>query len=273
VGADLSPFTMWRRVDAPGRVAVDGMNLLVGQLRFSRWGWKIAATNTIYKLLGLMESGVLPIFVYDGKPHRLKAKREGGEMLESALRVVVEGLRLMGLPCVQAPGEGEAQAAYMAATGTADAVYTRDYDAFLFGSPLVLREAVEGRVEGCTLRSVLEAAGLSLWQLIDAAVLSGTDFNMGVRGVGIRRAVKLIKELGNLEAALDFLGINEREEFLEARMVFVEPDVADVKFFFSAPQTGRLRKFLSIHLSEVHAENFVRRLLASHTRQARLMEE
>ncbi|MEM1512269.1 MAG: hypothetical protein QXN15_06890 [Candidatus Jordarchaeales archaeon] len=273
MGADLSPFATWRLMDAPSKLAVDGMNILVGQLRFSKWGWRVAATNTLYKILGLLELGALPVFVYDGKPHRLKAKEWSRGELESALSVVVEGLRLMGLPCVQAPGEGEAQAAYMAATGAVDAVYTRDYDAFLFGSPLVVREAVGEAFEGCTLRCILEATGLNLWQLIDAAVLSGTDFNTGVKGVGMRRAVKLVRELGSLEAALDFLGVKEREKFLEARMVFVEPDVADVKVFFSAPQTVKLRKFLSEHLSEAHAENFVRRLLASRLRQARLVEE
>lgn len=275
MGADLSPFTEWRSIGAPGRIAVDGMNMLVGQLRFSRWGWRAAAVNTLYKILGLAESGALPVFVYDGKPHRLKARGEGGEELGRALGMVVEGLRLMGLPCVQAPGEGEAQAAYMAAMGTVDAVYTRDYDAFLFGSPLVMRDSEEGGLEGCTLRSVLESSGLSLLQLVDAAVLAGTDFNKGVKGVGIRRAVRLVKRLGSLEAALDLLDVKgkDRESFLEARMIFLEPDVVDVKVLFTAPQTGRLRRFLSENLSEAHAENFIRRLLSSRLRQARLVEE
>lgn len=271
MGADLSPFASWRRAGSLGRLAVDGMNVLVGQLRWSKWGWRVAAANTLYKLLRLAELGALPILVYDGKPHRAKARGEGGAALESALRLVVECARLMGVPCVQAPGEGEAQAAYMAATGVADAVLTSDYDAFLFGSPVVVRE--RGGLEECTLRSVLEATGLTLKQLVDAAVLSGTDFNRGVKGVGIRRAVALVKEHGSLEGALKALGVSGHEEFVEARRVFLEPDVADVKVVFAAPQTAALRKLLSEHLPEAHAENFVKRLLKARTRQSKLVED
>ncbi len=71
MGVDLSLFTKWESMTVR-RVAVDGMNILVGQLRFSRWGWRVAATNTIYKLLALLEAGVKPVFVYDGKPYALK---------------------------------------------------------------------------------------------------------------------------------------------------------------------------------------------------------
>lgn len=271
MGADLSPFASWRRAGGLGRLAVDGMNVLVGQLRWSRWGWRVAAVNTLYKLLRLVELGAHPVFVYDGKPHKAKVRGEGGVALRSALGLVVEGARLMGVPCVQAPGEGEAQAAYMAAIGVADAVFTSDYDAFLFGSPVVVRE--RGGLEECTLRSVLEASGLTLRQLVDAAVLSGTDFNTGVKGVGIRRAVALVKEHGCLEGALRALGVSECDEFIEARRLFLDPDVADVKVVFVAPQIAGLRKLLSEHLSESHAENFVKRLMNARTRQLRLVED
>jgi flap endonuclease-1 len=51
-----------------------------------------------------------------------------------------ELLRLMGLPTVQAPSEGEAQAAHMAAT-VADiwAAASKDYDSLLFGAPRLVR--------------------------------------------------------------------------------------------------------------------------------------
>ncbi|MEM1885324.1 MAG: hypothetical protein QXZ24_06930, partial [Candidatus Jordarchaeales archaeon] len=70
MGADLSPFASWRRAGGLGRLAVDGMNVLVGQLRWWRWGWRVAAVNTLYKLLRLVELGARPVFVYDGKPHK-----------------------------------------------------------------------------------------------------------------------------------------------------------------------------------------------------------
>jgi flap endonuclease-1 len=50
-----------------------------------------------------------------------------------------ELLRFMGLPVVQAPGEGEALASHIAASGHAWAVGSKDYDCLLFGAPRLLR--------------------------------------------------------------------------------------------------------------------------------------
>jgi len=51
-----------------------------------------------------------------------------------------ELLRLMGIPTVQAPSEGEAQAAHMAATSPRVwAAASKDYDSLLFGAPRLVR--------------------------------------------------------------------------------------------------------------------------------------
>ncbi|MHA1711265.1 MAG: flap endonuclease-1, partial [Candidatus Freyarchaeota archaeon] len=78
------------------------------------------------------------------------------------------------MPCVQASDEAEAQAAYMARKGLVDAVYTMDYDAFLFGSPPVVRRVSVDAAAGASLEDLLNRIGLTLPQLVDAAVLAGT---------------------------------------------------------------------------------------------------
>src|SRR5207253_5859038 len=50
-----------------------------------------------------------------------------------------ELLRLMGLPVVQAPSEGEAQASHMAAKESVWAAAIKDYDCLLFGTPRLVR--------------------------------------------------------------------------------------------------------------------------------------
>jgi len=51
-----------------------------------------------------------------------------------------ELLGLMGIPTVQAPSEGEAQAAHMAATSDQIwAAASKDFDALLFGAPRLVR--------------------------------------------------------------------------------------------------------------------------------------
>nr|HDO81292.1 flap structure-specific endonuclease [Candidatus Bathyarchaeota archaeon] len=119
--------------------------------------------------------------------------------------VIVEGSRLTGVPCVQASDEAEAQAAYMARKGFVDAVYTMGYDAFLFGSPLVVRRVGVDAAAGASLEDLLNRIGLTLPQLVDAAVLAGTDFNKGVRGVGMRATVSPVRRYGCLEAVLEAL--------------------------------------------------------------------
>src|SRR5205807_1923033 len=135
-------------------------------------------SGLIYRLSNFVEAGIKPVFVFDGEPPRLKARtirsrgeikrraerewreaveigdlatartkamqtsRLTGEMIDQSKRL----LELLGVPAVQAPGEGEAQASAMARSGTAHAAASQDFDALLFGSPrLVKNLAISGR--------------------------------------------------------------------------------------------------------------------------------
>ena len=157
------------------------------------------------------------------------------EMKEDAQRL----LGLLGIPWVQAPSEAEAQCAWFAKQGKAWAVSSKDYDSLLFGAPRLARfVGVQGREflpskrtsrivppELIDLAAMLRALGLTHRQLIEAAILIGTDFNEGVKGVGPKTAVKLLREhksLGNLPAKFrDALPSNADA----VRSYFLEPEV------------------------------------------------
>src|SRR5881396_221796 len=87
------------------------------------------------------------VFVFDGKPPALKfaeiaRRRAIKERYEAEHAAAVEAgdlLRLMGLPVVQAPSEGEAQASHMAEKSSVWAAASKDYDCLLFGAPRLLR--------------------------------------------------------------------------------------------------------------------------------------
>ncbi len=114
-------------------------------------------------------------------------------------------LRLMGLPTVQAPSEGEAQAAHMATAGAVWAAVSKDYDTLLFGAPRLLRfltfsgrEFLPGKgtfrpiaPELIDLQEWLAALGITREQLVDLAMLVGTDFNPGIKGIGPKKALQL----------------------------------------------------------------------------------
>lgn len=214
---------------------------------------------------------VQPVFVFDGKPPELKGaeierrreikeryQREYEEalaagdlerafskatmtsrltppMVEDAKRL----LTLLGIAHVQAPGEGEAQAAFMAARGDAWAACSKDYDSLLFGAPRLVRFlAVSGReflpskgTSRAVPPEVIETAGLlahlgiSRDQLVDLALLIGTDFNEGVRGVGPKTALRLIRQYGRIEELPDEVRERVPPHYDAVRDLYRNPEV------------------------------------------------
>ena len=226
----------------------------------------------------LVKNGIKPVMVFDGKPHELKKgtlemRRERKEraqkeweraveigdmekarskamqtshLTEEMVEQTKDLLERMGIPIVQAPMDGEAQASFMCIRGDAHAVSSQDFDSLLFGCPLLIRYlGVTGRrklpgrrsyktvdPEAVPLKESLECIGVTREQLVDMAILIGTDFNNGVKGIGPKTAQKLIKEYGNLETILKEKRI-PLIEYEEIRNIFLDPSVTSdysVKF-------------------------------------------
>jgi len=232
-------------------------------------------SGLIYRTSNLVEMGIKPIYVFDGIPpalkeveirRRMKAKEEALIKYEYALkegkmeeaRVYAQAtsrvkdymaedskklLDLMGIPWIQAPSEGEAQAAHLAKREDADFCGSQDYDSLLFGAPKLIRNVtISGRrklpgknvfievvPEVVELENVLTECGITHEQLVDVGILVGTDFNPeGIRGLGPKTALKLIKEYGNLENTLPHLKNAEfPAEPQRIREIFLSPKVTD----------------------------------------------
>ena len=151
-------------------------------------------------------------------------------------------LDAMGVPWVDALADGEAQASYMSAKGDVWAVASQDYDCLLYGSSLLVRNAtLSGRrklpgrgrreyvqvvPERVDLQENLKAMGLTREQLVDAAILVGTDFNPGIKGIGPKSAIKLLKAHRDLEGVLRAKEV-EVEHADEIRSIFLKPAVTD----------------------------------------------
>lgn len=161
------------------------------------------------------------------------------EMLDTATAL----LDALGIPHLTAPGEGEAQAAHMARRGDVWGCVSQDHDTLLCGAPrLVKNLTVTGRrklpgrnryvdvePELVVLEEVLDGVGLTREQLVDVALLCGTDFNDGVKGIGPKRGLKKIGEHGSIEAAVEAGALDEDLGFDPdlLRPLFLEPDVTD----------------------------------------------
>jgi len=170
-------------------------------------------------------------------------------------------LDLMGLPWVDASSEGEAQAAHMTRRGDSDYCASQDYDSLLFGAPMLLRNVnVSGRrklpsknvyvnvaPEVIELKSVLKECGITYEQLVDVGILIGTDFNPdGLKGLGPKTALKLIKQHGTIENTLPHI---ENAEFpaepKRIREIFLHPKVTDnYKLEWKEPDVEGIVDFL-----------------------------
>ena len=229
-------------------------------------------SGILYRTTNLMEAGIRPVYVFDGKPDELKkdtiAQRkaakekaqvayekaiEEGDMETARMKaqqtskltweMVDEAKRLldmMGVPYVQAPSEGEAQASYMAMKGDVMAAASQDFDSLLFGAPLLIRNlTITGRrklprkqiyidvvPELISLEKALKTLGISRKQLVDLAILVGTDFNPGVKGIGPKKGFKLIQKHGTLESVINAKGL-DIPNYQRIRDIFLNPKVTD----------------------------------------------
>jgi len=220
-------------------------------------------SGILYRTSNIIEKGIKVVYVFDGKSPRLKretiAKRRSirieaekkwkealmeGEIEEARKHAIrssrlspeiisssKELLDLMGVPFVEAPAEGEAQASYIVQKGDAWAVASQDYDCLLFGAPRIVRNlAVTGRareLELLELNMILKKLEITREQLVDMALLIGTDFNKGIKGIGPKSALKLIKEKGDIHSILKDLGEELDEDPDKLRKIFLKPHVTD----------------------------------------------
>jgi flap endonuclease-1 len=169
-----------------------------------------------------------------------------------------ELLGSMGVPWMTAPGEGEAQMSHMARTGDVWAGASQDFDAVLFGAPKLVRNlTLSGRrrlpsghyadvsPELVTLADVLSSLEVTREQLVDMAVLMGTDFNEGVKGIGPKKSLALIKRFGDLEGIAAEGSVAVPQEFEEVRRIFLEPDVTeDYELVWSGPDEEEVRRIM-----------------------------
>src|SRR6266852_4389172 len=230
-------------------------------------------SGLLYRTTNLAERGIRLVYVFDGKPPSLKdteIKRRQVIKVEAKTKYVsalLTGkfeeakryaqatsslkdlmiddahklLRYLGVPFVQAPSEGEAQAAHMAARGDVWAAVSQDYDSLLFGARRLVRNlAISGKrklpmqeayvqvePELVDLAFTLQTLQLSREQLVDLVILIGTDFNPeGFKGIGPKTALKMIREHGSIEKIAESNpDFHPPEKLDRIRQIFLNPEV------------------------------------------------
>jgi len=250
-------------------------------------------SGLFYRTKNLIENGIKPIYVFDGKNPEFKKKeieireeikkkmeekykkalemgiksdlkkyaagisRLTPDMIEDAKRL----LDAMGVPWIQAPSEGEAQAAYLVIKGIVDYTGSQDYDSLLFGSPRVSRNLtitgkrkVKGREidikpEVIELQEVLNYLKLTREKLIWFSLLVGTDYNPeGIPGVGVKTAYELVKNTNDPDKLFKYVGWDKYYSDIDWRDLvefFMDPPVVDIeKIEWKEPDEEKIMKIL-----------------------------
>lgn len=258
------------------KVVVDGCNRLFKYITTIRKNGMIlrnADGDPVSHLIGffyfcinLLEHQIRPIFVFDGQPPDAKRERSSTKieklvkmwkiyqrqvvpkelltqdpqfLYDKFITDIQNFLKLMGLPVIRSLSEGEAQGARIVREGKAFAMISTDTDALLFGCPHTIKD-IKFQEQFCTslfLSHQLEQIRINYAQFIDIALLVGTDFNRGVKGIGPKTAVKLIREYQAIEKIpnLDF-----PFDVVSLREMFCKPATLKVNLVFRAPNTKQL---------------------------------
>jgi len=247
-------------------------------------------SGIFYRTTNMMSRGIKPVFVFDGEAPELKqktrekrtaVKRDAqdkfdraendedkakyasrisyltGEMIDEAKEVI----EALGLPVVQAPSEGEAQASFMVQQGDAFAVASQDYDSLLFGAPRLIQNLTLAKTrklpsglsvainpQMIELGKVMKELGLTREQLICLGILVGTDYNpRGIPGIGQKTALKIVKQHKTPEEIFDEIG-KEHELNFDWKAIFalfMKPKVIkDYKIKFNPINEEKLKEIL-----------------------------
>ena len=282
------------------KVAIDGYNILYQFLSSIRQADGNLLTDSegrvtshlsglFFKLSNLVDSGIKPCIIFDGKPPKLKERlleerrlkkikaeieweaaisagdietartkaqqttRLDKEMLVDSKKL----LDLLGIPWFDAPSEGEAQVAYLLETKKVDYGASQDFDTILFGAKNFVRNLtlsnrrklpkqnkwVPVTPEIVDVDLSLSNLELTREQLVDVSILMGTDFNSGIDGIGPMKGVKLVRECGNAEKALEKLD-KKIDNLNEIRDLFLNPSVDDFDPVWKVPDCPGLENFL-----------------------------
>ncbi len=193
------------------------------------------------------------------KKFAARTSRLTPEMIAEAKHLLVA----LGIPVIEAPSEAEAQAAHIVLRGDAYALATSDADALMFGSPRIIRNlnmagkrkrtgklsSVIIEPELIELSENLTALGISRAQLIALSMLVGTDFNNGgIKGVGPKNAVKLVKKFGsNFEALFTEVKWSEYFSYPWREVydtIYQMPTMDNYKLFWQNPDEKKVIELL-----------------------------
>src|SRR3989344_6783613 len=196
-----------------------------------------------------------------------KAKEEGDE--ESMLKYSRQSTRLsfkmtdeakellksFGLPVIQAPSEAEAQCSFLAERGDVYGVVSTDFDSLVYGAPRLIKNLtlsqkrkirntyIKINPEMIELSEVLKNLDINQDQLIAMAIMIGTDYNDGIKGIGPKTALKLVRQNKDFDNLFKELKPDFDWKRIYATFKSM-PIMKNYQLRWSEPDTEKIKKIL-----------------------------
>lgn len=147
---------------------------------------------------------------------RISSLNSLSDSLSTKFEQIKHLLRLFGVPWIESPFEAEAQCAFLEKHGLVDGIITEDSDVFLFGGRRVFRGVFKEKDEFqlYDMRKIEENLGLCREKLISLALFLGSDYTMGVKGVGIVNAMEIVNAFETVESLNRFKQWAEKPDVL-----------------------------------------------------------
>nr|XP_019011114.1 DNA excision repair protein ERCC-5 [Kwoniella pini CBS 10737]OCF49895.1 DNA excision repair protein ERCC-5 [Kwoniella pini CBS 10737] len=158
------------------------------------------------------------------------AMRDSDEITQSMIMQIQTLLRHFGIPYITAPMEAEAQCAKLAELGLVDGIITDDSDVFLFGGIQCFKNIFnDAKYAECFLSTDIERElSLTRERLISLAYLLGSDYTIGLPGVGPVVALELLANFPGPEGIDNF-----KEWWMKVQRGIDQPYENDTKWKLS----------------------------------------
>uniref|UniRef100_A0A7N6BBS8 Flap endonuclease 1 n=1 Tax=Anabas testudineus TaxID=64144 RepID=A0A7N6BBS8_ANATE len=233
-----------------------------------------------YRTIRMLEHGIKPVYVFDGKPPQLKSAEleKRGERRAEAEKLLAQAQELgeqenidkftKRLVKVTKQHNDECKkldhfekrtsgCAALVKAGKVFATATEDMDGLTFGTGVLLRhltasEAKKLPIQEFYFSRILQDMNLTHEQFVDLCILLGCDYCGTIKGIGPKRAIDLIRQHGCIEEILENIDSSKHpapEDWLykEARGLFVNPEVVDgssVELKWGEPDEEGLIQFM-----------------------------
>jgi len=216
------------------------------------------------KTIELLKLGIIPVYVFDGKPPSIKNKilenrkqirKKALEKLHNAIteedkikyfkrsssiskeqwEQCKELLDLMGVPYINAPEEADSQCAYLAKVGLVEGVLTEDMDILTFGSTKIIRNLTSQKVSTTEidLNNLLNHLNLNQDEFIEFCILLGCDYCQGISEYKPNIIYEYFLKNKSIEKTLqamknDNINVPDEIQYKDTKNYFLNPNITPI---------------------------------------------